>query len=537
MAFSIRLYTNTAEKNRIVKNDYVTRVMELNGVLKAPTSISNPSVVIETANGIQDLTKVNYAYCFQFHRWYFIVDMISISTKLTQLNLKCDVLMSFRTDLMLNTGMVARNEFDYDALLFDNEMPYEVEKEVIEYVPAPMPNSLVNTTFSDALSKYSYHIVFSNVVTTREIYLADGQTRALQYEPEQIFAPLGSGLPDINTYSYVVSNNTIPFITTPVTASLMIYALTTTESNQAPFVKSIIAYPFIVPKNTTESRELNIYAGNSGISETGSMGDFGTGYYAKSTISDYLVVAHFMMPNATKYDDFNPYTKYELFLPFLSYIELPFNQCKGHEIIVFYIVNYENNQANVSVWDVTAERYIFTSACKLGVEIALTKTNLEQLRNQETADTLNYLIGSLVNITNTAGDVMGAKSEGDAIGSAIKGVGKYFTDTTKFATKMVLYHEQASVSFGGNTSALYSPLQVRLKITKPIRTITSSSNVLQYAHQYGLPLMQPRLLSNLHGFTTFDDIHLEHLENAFSNEIDELYSLLRSGVIFPPVTP
>ena len=72
----------------------------------------------------------------------------------------------------------------------------------------------------------------------------------------------------------------------------------------------------------------------------------------------------------------------------------------------------------------------------------------------------------------------------------------------------------------------YNPYVPQLRITRNIPVGYNSD----YFHLKGRPLYQVKTLSSLSGFTQIDDIHLENIK-AFQDEKDELYNLLKSGII------
>lgn len=515
MAFSIRLYSSISEKNRLEKNDYLTRIMELNGVLKAPTSISNPSVIIETPNGVADLNKVNYAYCFQFHRWYFVVDTISISNKLTQLNLKVDVLMSFRTNLLLNTGMVARNEFDYDAFIVDNQFPMKNTETIEE--DEVVQGSKINTTFNIASSSVAtdYNMLMSvaiNPDAIADVFQNDGMI-----EP-----PAGTNLPYINPDKVLVKRACAYYVCNQDDISEFQKFVYGNESRMN-LVKSIVYFPFAIPHSA--QKHMGWIGSSPFSSATGQ--NIREYYWAKNCLSDYMITENFILPQIRSYKDLPPYAQYQLFIPFCQWVDLDMNLVGGHEMIIYYCCDWGSGDATAYLYDVTAQRIIFSAGCQLGVKIGLTATNENAVKNGMTLGGIKLGMSVLTDAATMMTQIASEKYDkaaGTLLNSPMKAMNAYLSSIPEKKVKMEV---------GGGNGAYYSFLRAKLRITRKNPTITGTSPLNQYAHQYGLPLMQPRLLSNLHGFTTFDDIHLEHLENAFSNEIDELYNLLRSGVIFP----
>ena len=92
MNFKLGKFTN--EKNAFPKSYNWT--LELSGYLKNPSNIVNPTIVVECDNP----TALTYAYISSFGRYYFIENCVSVRTNLWEINLKCDVLQSFRTQIM-----------------------------------------------------------------------------------------------------------------------------------------------------------------------------------------------------------------------------------------------------------------------------------------------------------------------------------------------------------------------------------------------------------------------------------------------------
>ncbi len=90
----INLYKNHSEKTKISKN--LTSEHEYTGTLRDETSVINPVVLINATN----LSLYNYAYIPEFHRYYFIRDIVSVRNGLWRLSLDVDVLMSWQSDIL-----------------------------------------------------------------------------------------------------------------------------------------------------------------------------------------------------------------------------------------------------------------------------------------------------------------------------------------------------------------------------------------------------------------------------------------------------
>ena len=101
---NIQLCSNTSEKNKINKN--ITSGIILSGSLRNESNVVNPSITIN----IDNPTVYNYAYIPEFNRYYFITNYISLRTGMWQINLKSDVLMSFKDSILSSEVLINKTE-------------------------------------------------------------------------------------------------------------------------------------------------------------------------------------------------------------------------------------------------------------------------------------------------------------------------------------------------------------------------------------------------------------------------------------------
>lgn len=116
MSFSIVLYNNTDELNRIKKTHLASGV-SISGNLREESSVVDPVITVEYAG---TLVNYNYMYIPEFHRYYFITNVESVATKLWRIHAHCDVLMSFSDGILACTGVIARQENEYNLYLSDS---------------------------------------------------------------------------------------------------------------------------------------------------------------------------------------------------------------------------------------------------------------------------------------------------------------------------------------------------------------------------------------------------------------------------------
>lgn len=113
----IVLYKTADENIRVTKS--LTDSMELIGFLRGECSVLNPTIEIETDTNI---TNYNYARIEDFNRYYFITDIVSVNNKFWKVSMRCDVLMTYSSDIKDLTANIKRQKTDFNLMLEDNEL-------------------------------------------------------------------------------------------------------------------------------------------------------------------------------------------------------------------------------------------------------------------------------------------------------------------------------------------------------------------------------------------------------------------------------
>ena len=110
----IKLYSTKSERNRLTKvlNNEVT----LTGNLERACDIVNPIIVLEYD---ATLATKNYVYIADFGRYYFISNIV-FDDETMIVYMHCDVLMSFRADILASIARVIRSASNYDVMIVDN---------------------------------------------------------------------------------------------------------------------------------------------------------------------------------------------------------------------------------------------------------------------------------------------------------------------------------------------------------------------------------------------------------------------------------
>lgn len=130
--FNIELYQNSAEVNRVDKGQHLAPVGSLIGALREECSMLTPSIVYQS----ESVPTFNYVYIPIFNRYYFVTSLSSVSKNIWRMELNCDVLMTYKNEILLLQGVVGRQEIDFNPLLVDNELPTQ-NNPIVEVIDIP----------------------------------------------------------------------------------------------------------------------------------------------------------------------------------------------------------------------------------------------------------------------------------------------------------------------------------------------------------------------------------------------------------------
>lgn len=111
---TINLYINKSEKERVTKT--LSNEKTFTGTLREQTSIIDPVISIETT---ENISGYNYMYIPEFGRYYYIRGIDSVKNNLWRVSGHVDVLMSFKAQILENSGVIERQENKWNLYLPD----------------------------------------------------------------------------------------------------------------------------------------------------------------------------------------------------------------------------------------------------------------------------------------------------------------------------------------------------------------------------------------------------------------------------------
>lgn len=111
----ILLYINNSNKTEINKN--IVLIQTLDAIFVENTNIKNPSLLLDNL----DILNGNYLYIPDFKRFYFFKPPTS-EAMFWRVDCECDVLESFKEDILKNEAIIERQENLFNLYLNDNNL-------------------------------------------------------------------------------------------------------------------------------------------------------------------------------------------------------------------------------------------------------------------------------------------------------------------------------------------------------------------------------------------------------------------------------
>lgn len=117
MSFDIELYRNLSAPNVVDKELELKATFQ--GTLRFGSSLIDPVIVFQATDPGFHANRTNYIFVEEFHRYYYITNIISTNTTLWEIHCHVDVLMSYKEEIRAQTAIVARQESKYNLMLDD----------------------------------------------------------------------------------------------------------------------------------------------------------------------------------------------------------------------------------------------------------------------------------------------------------------------------------------------------------------------------------------------------------------------------------
>ena len=203
--------------------------------------------------------------------------------------------------------------------------------------------------------------------------------------------------------------------------------------------------------------------------------------------------------------DYAPYTKLQVYLPFVGIVDLDTNEIMNGTLNIKYRIDVLTGSClarlKITRGDYNAELYNFAGNCAVQLPISGGSYS-----------------GIIANAIGVAGSLGATIATGGSMAPVL--VGSVVSSAVNSRTNV-----SHSGSLGSNAGAL-GIMKPYLIITRPKPAEANNFNEF-----YGRPSNKTVRLSSCSGYTKVKDVHIEKISSATDDELNEIETLLKEGVI------
>lgn len=204
------------------------------------------------------------------------------------------------------------------------------------------------------------------------------------------------------------------------------------------------------------------------------------------------------------YLDSDPYTRFELYLPYCGTHPIMADEVTGKDIAVKYLVDILSGSCVAFVKCGDSVLYQFAGNCAAQIPV--------------TANQFSDMVRSAISVASAIGTMVATSGA-----TAPMGLTSIASTATNSSALKPAVEKSGAVSGMSGQLAIQTPYLI---ITRPRQCIPENQNKF-----IGYPSYVTMTLSDLTGFNVVSDIHIEGVP-ATSAELDELESIIKEGAIY-----
>lgn len=243
----------------------------------------------------------------------------------------------------------------------------------------------------------------------------------------------------------------------------------------------------------------------AGSSSEVKVGNISTGIYMTTAASQYVEVDCGTLDVQEfwgAYLDYEPFTKAEIYLPYIGTHPIAVDDIMGKSVHVVYHVDILSGACVAYVQCGSSVLYSFIGQCSSSIPI--------------TGNDWTNVVNGVLSIAGSIGSMVatGGASAPAAVGSIV---------STAVNQMKPSVEKSGSLSGTGGMMGVQTPYLI---LTRPRQALPARQNAYT-----GYPSFITSNLGTLTGYTEVEEIHLENVP-ATSGELAEIVSLLKGGVIF-----
>lgn len=472
-----------------------------------PQDLLNPVLIVDSTI---NPSNFNYVYITDLNAYYFLARPIVLSNNRYELRLEKDVLFSNLSIIKNSYAIIKRSYTNGDDELKDLTDAFTEKDKLIFTDMTSYKVSEFNTTDLDTYLLVYYDDLAGAPNTPHEIFTSNINTYDDGIYP--VIEDCGHNLGYQQTHTnYRILNWSQIF---------MLSVAVLNNENLLSMIKGL----YKIPMQTSETNELKfrvvnthqheIYLGDTLVDLHYSSEDTSE-LYAPYSYRSRWVFEDFTLYQSNVYKNYyyqNPYSKYELWCPFVSWVEIPSSFIINRHLKVYYTLNLENGESTCNIYDVNSKTIISTHNANLMLQIPLSVLNMRELEDRRLSLTLNTIIGTLSSVLSIA-------SGGFGTAGGVISLGKTMTNAITGFTQL---YPQGNMSLLNTNSAWQSRIDFVLRTTtKEIKRIS--------ALRVGRPCNRYALISTEQGYFECTGLILSSNAGLCKDEIDKIKNTLENG--------
>ena len=478
------------------------------GVFREEQNVLTPSIFIEYSK----VPDFNYVYIPSLSRYYFVTSVTLVRYGIYRIDVKVDVLCTYDSDIRLQNCFVSRTASSsvLNNQKIDERLPLEKNPNV----------SIKSMTLATSVRIFE---PFQNDKTIKNIALTIiGSSTLTQHAKTYNSPSTATKLPKVHSYlglspsftTFAISLDDWKLICDDILA----------DDSLATYIVSAVMYPFAL------NNDCNVGAGPITI-KLGEHTTSASGYYMYGYISDYtrqFIHTFTERFSSEKYFlNYEPYTKYEMYVPYHGWLTLENKRILGKTIGLYYLHNYLTGTSLAMIYNETDDYLLDVYQLNVGTTLAITTTNARENQNQRDSATLNMVLG----LTGSAIQ-MGTGAMSDKLGSVLGGgLSGAKAVMSKVNSDMYIY-DKANTTLGSDLISNFTMMNGYIRETYYDTLIFDTS---AFYDINGLKLDNYGTLTSLgcSGYTEIPEMHYVPSTYKFitKTEIDEIVSLAKNGII------
>lgn len=510
-SLTLNLYHNNSDDK--VLNKSLELITTVKGNFKSIVDIDEPVIDIR----YDGLLNASYVYLEELKNYYFVNKHEQINYNTWRLYLIKDSLMSNKEKISSLNAYVLRSTNYYDETLDDNLIPLKNSLNIEEI-------ELGENGFLIDLNNIEWNcvVVLSAKPSTGVINLVEHD----EYTPT---SPGNDVLPSVLEFHNNFNGVGIYILRKQSLLQDFLLWLNNTEDFKSLFIGAYY-YPFNllnipnyniggIVRNANLGRNFRINGSNGNVDFFSSEDMPAEAWFAEVKFLNRYILSSFTIEDENTFIDING--KYELFIPYVGWIQIQREQYINNLIEVSYIFDLENGRSSVAICDLTNNKLLYVNETQVGISINTTFDNTVESENQRKQLTMNLLLGTLGGALATVG--------GAVTGNAMAVAGGLLTlggSISNSVMQMNNLFTKASASINSGNTGIYLPNKVRLRTSKQEFAV----DIDDFAEKFGRIYCKNRVLGTIRGFVSATGIKLDDFGEISKKEKDEIIRLLENGI-------